>query len=185
MIIGVDIDGVISDIAGSLNKELEKLGHNNYDYSHWLTTVHECELSNSIFLNKLFWKNLKPFHDSWHQLNNWWGNGNDIYLVTARRSEYSISVLEDWLNSWNIFYNRFFICDMGDKISVLKSLKADFMIEDNPHEAMKIDSSGIRCILRRSWYNSDFWGEIESIGNLFDLEISGDKLVNNCPKGSN
>jgi uncharacterized HAD superfamily protein len=176
MIIGVDIDGVISDIVLSLNKELEKLGYVNYDYSDWLTTVHNCDLSDSIFQNPLFWKNMKPFDDAWHQLNHWWSLGHDVYLVTSRRSEVSMSALDSWLNSWNILHNNYYFTDMGSKYDKLKELNVDFMIEDNHNEAMMLNEKGIRCFLRRAWYNSECWGDLETIGSLYDLIIDDNKI---------
>lgn len=171
MNIGLDIDGVITDICLSLNNELEKLDYVDFDYSKWLLTVHNCELSDSIFSKKLFWKNLKPFYDSWHQINNWWSLGHDVFLITSRRSEASMETLEPWLDSWKILHSGFYFTEMGKKIDKIKDLNIDFMIEDNPYEAMTIEENGTKCLIRRSWYNSDFWEDFESIGTLFDVKL--------------
>lgn len=170
MIIGVDIDGVIADIATSLEKELSSRNYYNYNYTDWLCTVHHCDLSDEIFGDSLFWKNLKPFQESWHQINHWWSQGHDIHLVTARRSDVSIGVLEEWLDSWKISYNRLHIAKMNSKSKILHDLKIDFMIEDNPHEALLIQKAGMRCFLMKSWYNSEYWEDLDSIGSLLDIE---------------
>lgn len=177
MIIGIDIDGVISDIAASLNKELSNRNYYNYDYTDWLCTVHHCDISDDIFTDPLFWKNLKPFNDGWHQVNNWWSQGHKIHLVTSRRSDLSIGILEEWLGSWKISYDRFHIAKMGNKSEVLHSLNADFMIEDNPSEVLAVQKEGIKCFLRKAWYNIEYWDDLDSIGSLYDLTIVNNKII--------
>jgi 5'(3')-deoxyribonucleotidase len=100
--IALDLDGVIADIGEALTIALEIKGHFDYDYTDWLTTHHECSLSDEIMEEPLFWKNLKPFEDAWYQVNKWFAQGTDVYIVTARRSEVSMGVTQDWLDGWNI-----------------------------------------------------------------------------------
>jgi uncharacterized HAD superfamily protein len=177
MIIGLDIDGVISDIVARLNDELASRSYDDYDYSNWLCTIHNCGLSDEIFSNPLFWKNLKPFNDAWHQVNYWWSEGHEIHLVTSRRSAVSIDCLDDWLGSWGVSYDRFHVSKMGSKCEILKELNVDFMIEDNPNEVLLVEENGIKCFLRRAWYNIDYWDSLDSIGSLYDLKIINNKVV--------
>lgn len=166
----LDIDGVIADIAGGINKSLEKVGIVNYDYSHWLMTEFEDNLSNSVMANSVFWKNLKPFSDSWYQVNDWWANGYDVYLVTSRRSAHSRDVLEKWLDDWKIQYSQFIFSDMGSKSNVIKELDPIFAVEDNHNEMSLLVKNGINSYMRRAWYNSEYWEDFKTIGTLFDLE---------------
>lgn len=166
----LDVDGVIADIAGGINRSLEKMGIVNYDYSHWLTTYHDDDLILEVMDNKLFWKNLKPFDDAWYQINNWWSLGYDIYLVTSRRSESSQSMLPVWLDEWKIQYNRYYFTDMGAKIDVIKDLDPLFVVEDNYNEIKVLTENGVNCFMRRAWYNSEYWEDYESIGSLFEID---------------
>lgn len=167
----LDVDGVISDICAGLNNELEnKRGIVNYDYSDWLITPFEDSLSDEIFGSGLFWKNLKPFYDAWYQVNNWWALGWDIHLVTARYSTVSKEALPIWLDDWRLQYSQIHFADMGNKIEIIKEINPVFVVEDNPHEIIKVSESGYKCYLRRAWYNSEYWEDLDSIGSLLDIE---------------
>jgi 5'(3')-deoxyribonucleotidase len=166
----LDLDGVIADIDNAINEALLSRGMGDYDYSHWLITHHNCDKSDSIMGNRFFWINLKPFEDAWHQVNKWFSNGYDVYIVTARRTEYSISVTESWLDGWRIGTMRPIFCNMGEKHNVINDLKPLFVVEDNPHEVKTLLEEGNNAFLRKAWYNQDYWNIMPTINSLFDLE---------------
>jgi 5'(3')-deoxyribonucleotidase len=170
--IALDLDGVIADIGEALTVALEIKGHFDYDYTDWLTTHHECSLSDEIMEEPLFWKNLKPFEDAWYQVNKWFAQGTDVYIVTARRSEVSIGVTQDWLDQWNIGTMAPIFCSMGDKHSVINELNAQFVVEDNPHEVITLLEEGHNAFLRKAWYNKKYWNKLPTIGSLLELEIN-------------
>jgi uncharacterized HAD superfamily protein len=168
----LDVDGVVTDICASLNRELEdKRGIFNYDYSDWLITPFENNLTKEIFSSKTFWKNMKPFADAWYCINHWWSMGHDINLITARMNPSGRDTLEEWLYNWRISYNNIYFSKMGEKLDVIKDMDPIFMIEDNPHEVMKIKEAGIRSLLRRGWYNSEYWEDLDSIGSLYEVDF--------------
>lgn len=167
--IALDLDGVIADIALSIDLELFKRGIEDYDYSDWLTTHHECNLSNSIMANTLFWKNLKPIEDAWYQVNYWFANNYDVYIVTARRTEASIKATQEWLDGWKINTMEPIFCKMGEKHNVVKKLNPIFMVEDNHNEVKTLLGDGINTYLRKAWYNRDHWNKLPSIGTLSEL----------------
>lgn len=170
--IALDLDGVIADISYGIDLALEKRGIEDYDYSGWLITYHECNLSNSIMNNSLFWKNLKPLSDAWYQVNTWFSEGYDVYIVTARRTKYSIEITEDWLNSWRINTMQPIFCNMGEKHKVIEEINPLFMVEDNPNEVMTLREAGVNAFLRRAWYNRPYWEKLPSIGNLLEMKIN-------------
>jgi 5'(3')-deoxyribonucleotidase len=170
--IALDLDGVIADIGEALTIALEIKGHFDYDYTDWLTTHHECSLSDEIMEEPLFWKNLKPFEDAWYQVNKWFAQGTDVYIVTARRSEVSIGVTQDWLDGWNIGTMSPIFCSMGDKHNVINDLNAQFVVEDNPHEVITLLEEGHNAFLRKAWYNKKYWNKLPTIGSLLELEIN-------------
>lgn len=171
-VIALDLDGVIADIGEALNIALEERGHFDYDYTEWLTTHHECDLSDEIMDNSVFWKNLKPFEDAWHQVNKWFSDSHDVYIVTARRSQASISVTESWLDEWRINTMPPIFCKMGEKHNVIKKLNPEFIVEDNPHEVITLLEEGHNAFLRKAWYNRKYWNELPTIGSLLELEIN-------------
>jgi 5'(3')-deoxyribonucleotidase len=170
--IALDLDGVIANIGEALTIALEIKGHFDYDYTDWLTTHHECSLSDEIMEEPLFWKNLKPFEDAWYQVNKWFAQGTDVYIVTARRSEASIGITQDWLDQWNIGTMAPIFCSMGDKHNVINELNAQFVVEDNPHEVITLLEEGHNAFLRKAWYNKKYWNKLPTIGSLLELEIN-------------
>jgi len=170
--IALDLDGVIADIGEALTIALEIKGHFDYDYTDWLTTHHECSLSDEIMEEPLFWKNLKPFEDAWYQVNKWFAQGTDVYIVTARRSEVAMGITQDWLDQWNIGTMEPIFCSMGDKHNVINELNAQFVVEDNPNEVITLLEEGHNAFLRKAWYNKKYWNELPTIGSLLELEIN-------------
>lgn len=170
-VICLDIDGVVSDICAGINYELEiKREMFDYDYSDWIIGSFEDNLTKEIFGSKVFWKNLKPFNDSWYQINHWWSLGFDIHLVTSRFNPAGKEVLPVWLEEWRLQYSQFHFAKAGEKINVIKDLNPAFIVEDNPHEINILLDGGYKCYLRRAWYNSEYWEDIESIGSLLDIK---------------
>jgi 5'(3')-deoxyribonucleotidase len=170
--IALDLDGVIADIAEAITTSLEARGHFDYDYTSWLTTHHECDISDEIMNNSLFWKNLKPFEDAWYQVNKWFAQGNDVYIVTARRNQPSIDVTQIWLDEWNITTMPPIFCKMGEKHDVINKLNAQFIVEDNPNEVITLLAEGHNAFLRKAWYNQEYWNKLPSISSLLELEIN-------------
>lgn len=166
----LDIDGVITDIAGGIDSALSKQGIYNLDYTHWLVEKYEDDLTIEIFNDKLFWINLKPFEDAWYQINNWWSSGIDVHLVTARYSKAGKDSLNKWLDNWKLAYTSLHFAEMGNKLEVIKSLDCSFMVEDNFNEIAKLTSNGIKCYMRKNWYNKSYWNKYTSIDTLFDLK---------------
>ena len=170
--IALDLDGVIADIADGIDMALEQRGIEDYNYTEWLTTHHECNLSDGIMGNTLFWKNLKPFEDAWYQVNTWFASGYDVYIITARRSDVSIRMTEEWLDGWKINTMRPIFCKMGEKHEIAKDLNPLFFIEDNPNEVKTLIDNGINAYLRKAWYNRPYWDQFPTIENLLEMKIN-------------
>jgi uncharacterized HAD superfamily protein len=168
----LDIDGVISDICAGINYELEIIRNlQNVDYSDWLIGMHQSEITKDVFGSKTFWKNLKPFDDAWYQINNWWGLGFDIHLVTSRRDPVGRDALPNWLEDWRIQYSQIHFANQGEKINVIKELKPIFVVEDNPFEVKSISNNGFKSYMRRAWYNSEYWEDFETVGSLLEIKV--------------
>lgn len=171
----LDLDGVIADIASSIDDALSStygVDRKECDYSSWLTTEHHCEISDKMMGNSLFWRNLKPFKDAWHQINSWFSNGYDVYIVTARRTEHSINVTEQWLDEWKIATMPPIFAKMGEKHNIINKLMPLFVVEDNPNEVITLLNEGHNAFLRKAWYNEEYWKKLPTIDSLLELNIN-------------
>lgn len=170
----LDVDGVVTDIASGIENSLTKMGLPEMDYTHWLVQKYEDDLTLSVFNNKPFWLNLKPYEDSWYQMNYWWSKGIDIHLVTGRYSNEGKTTLIKWLDNWKIAYTSVHFAELGSKIDIIRNLNCSFMVEDNFNEIESLTSHGVKCFMRKQWYNKDYWGKYNSIDTLFDIKELND-----------
>lgn len=166
----LDLDGVISDISAGIDSILDSRGVSCYDYSSWLITDSKDEQAMDIFNNPLFWKNLHPYEDAWHQINYWFSKDIDVHIVTARRCDAAIRMTEPWLNHWRINTTRPIFTNIHEKHVEIEKLNPRFVVEDNPNEVKILLDEGINAFLRKQWYNRDFWDILPSINTLYDLD---------------
>jgi hypothetical protein len=167
----LDLDGVVADLVAGINKELDVRGLSDFDYAHWIVGVFEDDLTREIFGSPVFWKNLRPFVDSWYAVNDWWGVGHEVFFVTARYSDVSRRWVRPWLDMWNFQYSDVFFAEMGSKAEVVSRLGCEVMVEDNPYEVRALRDAGVDCLLMRAWYNSQFWEDVPSVGSLLEVVV--------------
>lgn len=168
----LDLDGVIADIATSLENELFKrdlIQAGNFE--EWLTQNTKNKEILEIFNEPLFWKNMKPYQDAWHQVNYWFSLGYDIHIVTARRQPNAIEQTLPWLESWNINTMKPIFCQVGQKIEHIAKIDPIFVIEDNPQEIRKLEKFGVKCYLRAQKYNQKYWNDFSTIETLYEIDL--------------
>ena len=167
----LDLDGVIADIDTAMSDYMHYNFGVSMDYSKWLTTDTKDKEALKLFSNKIFWKNLKPFEDAWHQVNYWFGSGIDVHVLTARRSSASKDAVSSWLNNWNINTTipRFSL--LNEKYKIAQEINPTYMVEDNPNEVIILREHGVNCLLRKAWYNKSHWDELPCIDTLYDLSF--------------
>jgi hypothetical protein len=164
----LDLDGVIADIGGAIERHLKE----KYDYSDWLITDSKDDKAMDVFNNPLFWKNMKPYEDAWHQTNYWFNEGYDVHIVTARRCEAAIKQTQPWLDFWRINTLAPVFTNIHEKHTVIEKLDPIFVVEDNPNEVSLLKKEGINVFLRKQWYNQEFWDTLPTIDNLYNLELN-------------
>lgn len=169
----LDLDGVIADINKSMFDFLNSDGIpiDQMSYGDWLISNTEDEYALKIFNNPLFWANMKPYEDAWYQVNHWFSMGYDIYIVTARRQVNAVDQTLPWLEKWNINSQVPLFSKFGEKVNIIKNIQPNFVVEDNPAEIEILQSVGIKCYLRKQWYNQEFWGKYDTIETLFDIKV--------------
>lgn len=170
--IALDLDGVIADIATSLENELVARDLiEEGDFEEWIIKDTKNQEILSIFNDPLFWKNMKPYKDAWHQINFWFSLGYDIYIVTARRQPNAISETIPWLENWNINTMKPIFSNLGEKIHHIKKIDPLFVVEDNPREIRKLEEAGVKCYLRAQSYNQAYWNEFTTIESLLEIDL--------------
>ena len=167
----LDLDGVVADIDTAISEYLHYDCGVNIDYSKWLTTNTKDEEALKLFSNPIFWKNIKPLEDSWHKCNEWFSNNVDIYIVTARKQQASVDSTQKWLDEWNIGHNKVYFSDFGKKIDIIKKINPEFVVEDNFNEIKVLQKSGVKCYLKKAWYNKKYWETFDSIDSLYDIRL--------------
>lgn len=168
-----DLDGVIADIDSSMSDWLHNLGvpveEMNYGPS-LISKVNDPDIL-KIFDTPLFWANMKPYKDAWYQINYWFSIGYNIEIVTARQQESSREQTLPWLEKWNINSRVPHFSEFGKKIDVIKNIDPIFVVEDNPEEIKELEKFGVKCYLRKQWYNEEFWHKYTTIETLFDITL--------------
>lgn len=168
----LDLDGVIADIASSLEDTLfasDIIEQGNFE--EWIIKDTKNKAILAVYNDPLFWKNMKPYKDAWHQVNYWFSIGYDVHIVTARRQPNAVAETGPWLESWNINTMKPIFCKLGEKIEHIKKIDPVFVIEDNPREIRKIESAGVNCYLRAQSYNQKYWNEFKTIETLFEIDL--------------
>jgi 5'(3')-deoxyribonucleotidase len=174
MKIALDLDGVVTNIGEQLLESCEDLGIEITPFCVYdaLTNPNGVERLESVFENPLFWRNLKPYEQSWHCINEWFMQGNDVVFITARRSEFSINEISSWLDSWRIMYSDFIVCDMGHKYEYINKIDPIIYVDDNPHEIETvIKKTKTRPYIMKTWYNEHRIFNMPSVESLYEIEI--------------
>ena len=85
--------------------------------------------------------------------------GFTIYFITSRDNIFwngnSYKYSKKWLKKHRIKYNKLF-AGIQDKVALCKKLNLDFMIEDNPDHASKLNQNDINTILIKTEYNQNY-----------------------------
>ncbi len=167
----LDLDGVIADIGSSIDEYLAENGvKSDFNYSNWLVSDNDDQDAMKVFNNPLFWKNLKPYEDAWHQVNKWFSEGVNVHIVTARRCDAAIKNTASWLDAWRIATLEPVFAGVNQKYEVIKDINPAFVVEDNPNEVLILIEHGVNAVLRKQWYNEQYWEKLPTIETLYDID---------------
>lgn len=189
MKIGIDIDGVLTDIEkwqldyGSKfyyeNYHKGIVNYKGYETDEIFDSSHEID---GLFWNKYFKDysmNIEVRKFASEVISKLKNDGYEIYIITARGSFLSHSssvmdkdeneqIVKDWLNENNIYYDQI-IFSPEDKLSICISNKIDIMIEDKVDNINKI-SSKIPVICYNAGYNEECIGKnIYKVYSWYDI----------------
>jgi hypothetical protein len=171
-IIVLDLDGVIADIESSIENYITGTGTPDFvDYTDWLITDNSDKDALEMFNNKIFWEDMLPYKDAWHKVNEWFSEGVDVHIVTARRCDAAINATQAWLDKWKINTMIPHFSNINEKHNIIKDLNPQFVVEDNPNEVKILLDKGINTFLRKQWYNKKYWDLLPTVENLYDSEL--------------
>lgn len=172
MRIGIDIDGVLTDVErfqldygskffASYNKFV--INPNGYEpYEEFGVTV---ELADK-FWDEYYFYYLQnyPVRDFASEIIKKISNeSNEVYIITARHGEERISteeiqsITKKWLEENGIIYDKL-IFSPEDKLETCLNNKIDIMVEDKPANINKI-STKIPVVCFHSEYNKNCYGD--------------------------
>jgi len=170
--IGIDIDGVLTDIEkwqldyGSKfyyeNYHKGIINNKGYETDEIFDSSRECD---NLFWDKYFKDysvNVEVRKFAAEIISNLKNEGYEIYIITARGSFLSHSssvmskkeneqIVKKWLNKNNIYYDQI-IFSPEDKLDICINNKIDIMIEDKVDNINKI-STKIPVICYNAGYN--------------------------------
>ena len=189
MKIGIDIDGVITDIErwqldyGSkfyyekYHKEIAN--HKGYETDEIFDSSKECD---DLFWNKYFKDysiNVEARKFANEVISKLKNEGYEIWIITARGSflshssdvmskEENESIVKEWLNKNNIYYDKI-IFSPEDKFDICINNKINIMIEDKVDNINKI-STKIPVICYNAGYNEKCAGKnIYRVYSWYDI----------------
>ena len=176
MNIGIDIDGVLTDLEGmAIDFGTKMCVEENWPININLSEYYETKKFNwteeqeEKFWNKYLVKYVtesNPRAFSQEVIEKLQQEGNKIYIITARDEtgmplEYygrMQQLTKQWLNAQNIKYEKLIFAKNEEKLPQCLENKIDVMIEDSP-ENIKNISSKIKVIKFDCQYNKKSEGE--------------------------
>ncbi len=154
MRIGVDLDDTICRTTEIVQDRLEK--YSKSVKLNPLDIINDEVLYKSFFSIYLedIYSNVEIKRDVNKVLKRLRSKGNEIYIVTARRSDYVptvkdvIVITKEWLEKNKIEVDGIIVSAYGEtKADVCKRYDIDLMIDDDPYNYKMIVSKGKKCLL--------------------------------------
>ncbi|MGN1302810.1 MAG: hypothetical protein ACI4VO_04125, partial [Clostridia bacterium] len=172
MIIGIDIDNVISNF----NEELLKayIEHDKELRNTGIINKNAPYIRNGMFdwtdeEEKTFYKenieriaiNLKAIEGASKYIKKLKQDGHTIYIISGRdNGEYTdpYNMTKNWLEKYDIVYDKLFLVDAYNshsKTEICLENNVDIMIDDSKRMCKDIKEHGIRAFLMDTPYNRD------------------------------
>ena len=191
MLLCLDIDGVVADIAYELDFIAIRDGHDKYDFSNSFDSKHwrDVEWVYEAMQDEVFWRNLRPYEDAWHFVNKAFMSGVDVMFVTSRNPKWR-DATERWLDEWDIAYHDILFTEAGRKPELLEMMQENvpwgetaLMVEDNSLEVDAVNEAKLLGVLMNRDYNKDFelnkpWWSDSKLDNRVDSFSDLEELLN-------
>lgn len=173
MRIGVDCDGVLTDLTAYIRDRGEKYFDrkmvNTGAYN--VAGIFQCSKKEEL----RFWlKYFVPYCKEWpprnaaaEVLNGLHNDGHELYEITARMfvteknplGWYSRRIFRNWIRQHGFHFDGIHFCAeeraSEDKFAGCRKYAVDLMIDDKPDVALYLAENGIRVLLFDTLYNQD------------------------------
>lgn len=185
MRIGIDIDGVLTDLARFVSDYGIKFCHeNSIEYKIKDDSYYESEaLGISLENAEKFWNKYLPYYATEYEPRKFASEvikklkeNNEIYIITARNEEglpkevygKMQEFVKEWLEKNNIEYDKL-IFTVGSKLPYCLENNIDIMVEDSPRNLTEI-STKIPVLCFDNPYNKNIEGEnITRVYSWYDI----------------
>lgn len=188
-ILGIDIDGVITDEGSANNNIWHKAICNHFSQDltreknvyDFMEAYNLSEREMTEFINENIediYSSVKAYPEAIKTISNLYDKGFKIHLITARHNEYR-EITENWLKKHSIPYHSLTHDKPKAPIAVKKNI--ELFIEDNYENSFDIASKNIKVLLVNKYHNLNKelfenikrvndWSEIkEEIKNFYSL----------------
>ncbi|MDE6034542.1 MAG: hypothetical protein K2G36_01345 [Ruminococcus sp.] len=173
MIIGVDCDGVLTDMTAYIFHYGEKWFGRKPRKCNSMnpTDIFGCTRKQEIIFAVRFFftycKTWKPRKYARAVLRKLRQDGHELYQITARKFAsghgllglYSRCVYKKWLRENRFNFDGIFFCSdrkgAPDKLKGIKRFSADIMIDDRPDISLYLAENGVKVLLFDTSYNKD------------------------------
>jgi uncharacterized HAD superfamily protein len=180
--VGLDLDGVISDIQSEIILRLKQDFDIDTDINQWKSHyVHEQfpGLPNGWidkqFYDPAFWLNAKCYEDAWNMINKWFMQGADIFIITCRTNDhgpFTIEVTERWLFEWELPYNKLIHSQIKlEKYDIVKEHQLDFFVEDDDREAILLSRCTKSFLIDHPYNRNDSDRQYQRINSLREIDL--------------
>ncbi|MCM1314821.1 MAG: hypothetical protein NC205_06580 [Prevotella sp.] len=173
MIIGVDCDGVLTDMMAYIfhygekwfGRKPEKCNSINPSDIFGCTKRQEVLFATRYFFT--YCKKWKPRKDARAVLRKLKKDGHELYQITARKFAsgnnplglYSRYIYKKWLKENKFNFDGIFFCSdhkgAPEKLKGIRHFSADIMIDDRPDIAFYLAEKGVKVLLFNTPYNKD------------------------------
>lgn len=171
MIIGIDCDGVLTDISTYIlhygEKWFKRKPENPNAFNP--SEIFNCsKLHDVLFWLRYFFpycKKCLPRKYAAAAVRKLINDGHEVYQITARKfasrenflGRYSRNLYKQWLRENGFEFSGFFFCSdskgPSDKMKGVRNVSADVMIDDRPEIALYLAKRNVKVLLFDNRYN--------------------------------
>lgn len=183
MIIGIDIDNVISDLDKTFLEEFLKEDKNkrnkgivNPSAEHMTQGMFDWtqdEIDNFLVNNmERMSMSFELIPQSKYYINKLKDDGNKIIIITGRGNRIFKNpekVTKKWLENKEIYYDKLIFTKSSNKIEECKNAKVDIMLDDRPKIVKKLRENNINAYVVRTRYNENYSLDMPMLLNWEDI----------------
>ncbi len=194
MIIGVDCDGVLTDMSAYIHKygvkyfKREPVNVKAPSAAEMFGCTKKEEFRFGLRYFFTYCKKWPPRKNSVEIINRLKGEGHQLYEITARKfvtqnnplGRYSGYLFRRWIKKHGFNFDDIYFCSEDnapeDKLNGCKKYAADIMIDDSPEIAVKLADNGITVLLFDTGYNKNV--NYKNIIRVYDWNDVYEKIQN-------